>query len=111
MWVLRDDGRQDELFEVLYHPRRRFTLQYLQIVETPISVGELTTELVAWAAEQPAADHSGADGDTIEVELVHCHLPKMADAGVVRYDATRKTVALADRTDEVWAHLQAMTTS
>lgn len=99
---------QDELFRVLAHPRRRFTLQYLQTVETPLPVDELTTELVAWEDQRTGSDQSRDDRTGIKISLVHSHLPKMADAGVVTYDATRQTVMLADGADKVDAHLQAM---
>ena len=98
--------RQDELFDVLSHSRRRFLLAFLQNAETPVSVEELTTELVTWEAQQPVPDRSGAERDASEISLVHNHLPKMAEAGLIRYDYTRRTVALGDRTDEVQAHLQ-----
>ena len=100
---------QDELFRVLAHPRRRFTLQYLQTVETPLTIDELTTELGAWEDHRTGTDQSRDDRTGIRISLVHSHLPKMADAGVVTYDATRQTVMLADGADEVYTHLQAMT--
>lgn len=101
--------QQDELFNVLSHPRRRFTLQYLRTVETSLPVSELTTELGAWEDRRTGRSQSRDEQDTIEVSLVHNHLPKMDHAGVVEYDATRQRVTLADGTDEVDAHLQAMT--
>lgn len=100
--------RQDELFDVLSHPARRFTLRYLQTADVPLEVSELATELVAWEVERPVSDRTSEDRDAIEVSLLHSHLPKMAAAGLVRYDTARKTVSLADRTDEVQAHLQTM---
>ena len=100
------DDRQDELFDVLSNSRRRFMLASLQSAETSVQVDKLTTELVAWEAQRPVPDRSGADRDAIEISLVHNHLPKMAEAGLIRYDDTRQTITLADRTDEVRAHFQ-----
>ncbi|NHN47091.1 hypothetical protein G9464_05695 [Halostella sp. JP-L12] len=101
-------NRQDELFDVLSHQRRRFLLHALQTAETPVQIEELTTELVVWETQQPVPNRSGDDRTAIEVSLVHNHLPKMAQAGLIRYDETEQTVMLADRTDEVKAHLQTM---
>ena len=98
--------RQDEFFDVLSDSRRRFMLAFLQSAEMPVSVEELATELVAGEAQQPVPDRSDADRDAIEISLMHNHLPKMAEAGLIRYDDTRRTVTLADRTDEVRAHFQ-----
>lgn len=100
--------RLDDLFEAMSHPRRRFALQYIHESDTPCSVEELTTEMVAWEARQPVAERSGADRGDIEVALVHNHLPKLADAGFVDYDHADRRVAAADRTDEVRAPLRAV---
>ena len=104
-----DGDRHDELFDALSNSRRRFTLQHLQTAETPLPVGELATELQSWESNQTVSAGGGADQDTIEISLLHSHLPKMAEAGLVSYDATRQMVALGDRTEEVQSHLQAMT--
>lgn len=101
------DGR-DELFDVLSHPHRRFILHALQTTNVAVPVDELTTELVAWEARRPVADRSGDGRDGIRISLLHSHLPKMARAGLIRYDETQQTVTLADRTDEVRAHLHPM---
>ena len=100
--------QQDKLFDVLSNPHRRATLHLLQTAEMPVSVEELTTELVAWDAQRPVSDRSGAERNSIKISLVHNHLPKMAEARLIRYDDTRQTVILAGQTDEVQAHLQTM---
>lgn len=102
---------QDELFDALAHSHRRFTLGYLRTGEPPLSVRELTTELATWEGQRPVDDRSGgSDRDAIGISLVHNHLPKMVEAGLVTHDAMAKTVALADRADEGRAYLRAMGT-
>ncbi|MFC7009750.1 DUF7344 domain-containing protein [Halalkalicoccus salilacus] len=101
--------QQNGLFDVLSHSHRRFVLQYLQTADTPLSVNEVATELVAWKNPLAAADQlSDGRATLVEISLVHSHLPKMAEVGLIRYDETRQTVTLGDRTEEVQAHLQAM---
>lgn len=100
------DDRQDDLFDVLSHQHRRFILHALRTAEMPVPVGELATELVAWEVQRPVSDRSGDDRDAIEVSLVHTHLPKMADAGLIKYNVTGQIVTLADRSDEIQTHLQ-----
>ncbi|WP_433625679.1 DUF7344 domain-containing protein [Halomicrococcus sp. NG-SE-24] len=100
--------QRDELFDVLSNPRRRFILYLLQTAEMPVSVGELTTELTAWESQRQVPDYSADDRAAIEIPLEHNHLPKMAEAGLIDYDDTQQQVTLADRTDEVRAHLQTM---
>ena len=101
------DG-QDDLFNTLSHPRRRFMFHLLQTAETPVGVEELTTELVAWEAQRSTPNRSNGSRDAIETSLVHNHLPMMDQAGLVMYDVTGQTVALGNRADEVRAHLQTM---
>ena len=101
---------QDQLFMVLSHPHRRFTLQYLHTVDTPLSVDELSAELAAWEDQRTDGTESRAERATIKVSLMHNHVPKMVDAEVVDYDATWQTMTLADGADEVHPHLQALTT-
>lgn len=103
--------RRDDLFDALSNQRRRVLLHSLQVENTPVSVEELTTKLVAWETQRPASDRSGDDREAIEISLVHNHLPKMADAELIEYDATRRSVLLANRTDELQAHLRTMASS
>ncbi|WP_148225339.1 DUF7344 domain-containing protein [Haloterrigena turkmenica] len=103
--------QQDKLFDVLSNQRRRVLLYSLQASQMPVSVGELATKLATWEAQQPLSDRSGDDRTTIEISLVHNHLPKMAEAALIKYDDTERSVALANQTDELWAHLQTMRSS
>lgn len=102
------DDRRDQLFDVLSHPYRRFVLDNLLSVEMPVPVRELSADLAEW--ETSASDRSGEKRSTIEISLVHNHLPKMAEAEFIEYDAERQTVVLANRSDEVRPHLHAMRT-
>ncbi|MFC6824787.1 DUF7344 domain-containing protein [Halopelagius fulvigenes] len=97
---------QDELFDVLSNPRRRFVLDNLLTVEMPVPVETLATELVEWEASLTDLDRRGGERDAVEISLVHNHLPKMADSEFVEYDAEDRTVTLGDRTDELRAHLR-----
>lgn len=101
--------RQDEIFSVLSHSHRRFILQYLHSADTPISIDELAAELVAWKNPLSAADQlSDGRATLVKISLMHSHLPKMAEAGLIRYDEIQQTVTLGDRADEGRAHLQTM---
>lgn len=68
-------------FELLSNDRRRLVAQLLSDRSEPVALEEL-------AAEVASCDGSrSADGsDVLTVELHHCHLPALADAGLVRYD-------------------------
>lgn len=103
--------QQDELFDVLSNQRRRVLLCSLQGAETPVSVEELTTKLVRWQAQQPLPNRSGDERDAIKISLVHNHLPRMAEAELIKYNATQEKVLLANETGELRAHLQTMASS
>lgn len=101
------DG-QDELFDALSDPRRRFVLQHLQSVETPTSVGDLSTDVAAWEERRPTADPP-PDDEAVTVSLVHKHLPMLSRAGLVEYDAAAGSIEPGGRTEEVRSQLRAMT--
>jgi len=102
--------RQDGLFDALSDPQRRFALEYLRNEGGSVAVDELVTELVAWEVGRPVSERTSGDRSAVEISLVHTHLPKLAEAGFISYDAAEGRVALADRTDEVRAQLEVMTT-
>ncbi|ELZ08370.1 hypothetical protein C479_13563 [Halovivax asiaticus JCM 14624] len=76
------------VLETLSNEWRRRTLSLLSGHET-MTVDDLAETLAVEAGDRPA--------DTLRLELHHCHLPKLADAGLVRYDAERDRVRV--RTD------------
>ncbi|WP_224268678.1 helix-turn-helix domain-containing protein [Haloprofundus salinisoli] len=102
------DNRQNQLFDVLSHPHRRFILHYLQSAETPLPVKKLMSELVAWEIQRPETDPMDDEKKAIKIALVHNHLPKIAQAGLIRYDDARQSVTITDRTKEGEAHLETM---
>lgn len=72
----------DELFDALGDGRRRRTLRLLASDGSTRSVRELADEL---ADAAPGVDR-------LVTSLHHCHLPKLAAAGLVEFDADRGTV-------------------
>lgn len=69
----------DTLFDVLASERRRRALQYLAATETTVPLTEL--------ANHVAAVESGGDHQQVTIDLHHRHLPKLAEEGLVSYDA------------------------
>lgn len=64
-------------YELVRTPRRLRVLSVLDAVDHPVSVGELATRV---------ARLEDVDRDTVRLSLVHNHLPKLADNGVVEYE-------------------------
>ena len=92
MHAVRASGRResiDVVFELLSDRHRRTLCRYVMEVDrTVFSVDELATAL---AEGDPSVDR-----ERLEVELVHVHLPTLADRGVLEYDARSATVRLDD---------------
>ena len=85
---------QAERFELLAHDRRRELLQLLPEVDTPVDLDDLARELVAREQGVPISEIEGERVRRCRIALYHHHLPKLADAGVVTFDADHRTVAL-----------------
>lgn len=85
----------DRLFEMLANHRRRYVLYHLNDVENAVvTLDELADQLCTW--ERDWADQTeqrkGKHRECIRTDLHHVHLPKMADAGIVDYDARSGSV-------------------
>lgn len=99
--------RHDELFDVLSSARRRLVLRSLQVADREMSVSELTSDIVSWETDITDEDIDDLRG-TVEVALVHTHLPKMARAGLISYDDDTRTVVLMNADHELNHHLDAV---
>lgn len=78
----------DDFFDLLSNSRRQYVLSYLQkmnddVVELP--------ELVEWVLTQEA-NRASDQWDAIVIGLHHIHLPKLADCGLIDYDARSGTI-------------------
>lgn len=81
--------RPKELLSVVSDPRRRSVLRYLsEYDDGEAGVDELAARLRA--DRDRRGGPAGTNGERITLE--HVHLPKLAEAGVVTYDADEGTV-------------------
>lgn len=83
-------GRIRTVSEVLTDERRIRTLEALS--EVPTSEVSLETLVDVVHAEE-CDEYGTADREAIETSLHHVHVPKLADAGIVVYDASERVVA------------------
>ena len=85
----------DRITTALSDKRRRYVIHHLAGDEGPTAVGELADEIAEWAS----GDHSA-----VETGLLHRHLPKLADAGLIAVDHDAGSVRLSAkgrRADEI----------
>ena len=87
----RESYATDAVFECLAEPARRAVIEVL-CDRTTATLDELADAV----AEQ--GDTRGGPADRLVPDLHHRHLPKLADAGLVEYDAEGGVVEVTERT-------------
>jgi len=86
-----------EAFNLLRNARRRGVLYTLKRNER-MSVGTLASRIAAWQSEE---SERAPDAGSVEMSLVHSHLPKLDAAGVVEYDRDEQVVELTDAASDL----------
>lgn len=82
------DADIEDLLHILSNRRRRYVLSYLQ--RTDDTVVELS-ELVDWVMTREA-EFENDQHETVATTLHHIHLPKLAEVGLIDYDAPSNTI-------------------
>ena len=88
----RSGGRKtvrdvDVVFDVLSDRRRRIVLDYLRDHEGEwVSTGTLADRVASWEFE--LHDPASVSVESIEIDLVHGHLPKLDEAGLIDCDGS-----------------------
>lgn len=70
-----------------------------------MSVSELSSDIVAWETDMTDTENVGGQRGTVEISLLHTHLPKMDRAGLISYHEDAETVVLISCDDELDHHL------
>lgn len=97
----RGDFDADVLFDALSESRRRFVLSCLQEYATPMALGDIADELAVREHEVAITDIPAEEVTSIYISLYHCHIPKMADLGIVEYSQDRDAVTLTEKGSEL----------
>lgn len=79
------DLTDDRLYAALASTQRRRLLYYLLDREGG-SVDEIATVLTGWEATETGGMGTPDDRTRVRIALEHCHLPRLAEAGLVTYD-------------------------
>ena len=100
----RAEPSKDELFEVLSNRRRRYALHYLEWRDGVVQLDDLAERIAAW--ENGAADAvTSAERKRVYTALQQFHLPKMEQAGLVKYDERRGVIERTEAEDEIDIYL------
>ncbi|MBV0923283.1 hypothetical protein KTS45_03645 [Halomicroarcula limicola] len=95
-----------EIFDVLHNERRRYVLQYLREHGGPVELGDLTSEVAAMEYDCCCDDVSSAQRKRVYTTLQQTHLPRMAEASIVEYDADNGLVSTTPQTEELTVYLE-----
>ncbi|WP_224447829.1 DUF7344 domain-containing protein [Haloprofundus salilacus] len=88
----------DAVFRVLENPRRRYVLYHLQTCRYPATLSEVAEQVALWETRETPETLPEETLEQIHADLHHSHLPKLADAGIVDYDADANVVTMAECT-------------
>lgn len=88
-------SRLDETFDLLTHPHRRYTLYFLTRESERVEIETLATAIDKWDGGHTGTDRP-TDRNDVEIALHHMHLPKLADAGIITFDANTGCIELRE---------------
>lgn len=80
------------VFSALSHGRRRGILRLLRDRTSPVGLQELATHLAADEHDKALVEVTPADVKDVSTGLVHAHLSKLEDAGLVTWNRRENTV-------------------
>lgn len=103
--VSDEELSQDTLFSLLSNPRRRFVLQYLNRVDAPVTLRDLSVEAAAWENETDAENLTDQQRKRVQVSLYQTHIPALEEAGIIEYDSDSGEITLTDRADDLNVYL------
>lgn len=84
---------EDQFYRALASRHRRRVLAYL-LEENDSDIEELATVLSGWEATTGGTMQTPADRRKFRLGLFHNHLPRLADAGLIDYEAQTGSVQL-----------------
>lgn len=97
---------RNDIYEMLGNQRRRYALHYIERQEPErVELRDLSEHVAAWEYEKRATELTAAERKRVQTALHQFHLPKLAEAGLVEYDADRQEVTLTDQASDLRVYL------
>lgn len=91
---------QDEVYDLLSNPRRRFIISYLR-EHDHARLQDLASTLAAWENETSVDQLTNQQRKRVYVSLYQTHIPKLVDAGIITYDQDSGQVAIESRIEQL----------
>lgn len=95
----------DLTFEVLKNERRREVIRYLREQEKQVTLSDLAEHIAALENDTDVSSITSSQRKRVYVGLYQCHLPKMADMGIVDFNQNRGIVSLGENAPELYQYL------
>jgi hypothetical protein len=81
-------------FEILAESYRRHLITYLLTNETPVAIHDLATYVAARERRTSRAAVTPGERDEVAARLIHVHLPKLVDFGIIEWIPERGEILL-----------------
>jgi len=94
-----------QIFEALKNRRRREAIRYLREHDRQVTLSDLAEHVAALENDTHVALLSSSQRKRVYVGLYQCHLPKMANMGIVHFDQDRSTVRLGPNAPCLYEYL------
>jgi hypothetical protein len=101
-----EDFSQEVVFEMLSNQRRRYVVHYLLDADEEAELRELSRTVAAWENDKRPDEITSQERKRVYNALQQAHLPKMDDAGLVEFDASRGTVSATDELADLQVYLE-----
>lgn len=108
MGMVGTDLGFDAVLELCKDQHRRIVLGFLAENPQSMTMNDVTEAIVKHNHHAPRSAVSAKTITGIQNELHHVHLPKLADSGLIEYDAQRQRVEPAGQFDRIEPHLSAL---
>jgi hypothetical protein len=96
----------DIIFEVLKNERRRRVIEYLRTNDEPADLGAVAEYIAALENDKDEKLITYAERKRVYVGLYQCHLPKMDDMGVIKFNRARGRIEMTDQTEELVPYMK-----
>jgi uncharacterized membrane protein len=97
---------QEVVFEMLSNERRRYVIHYLLDADEEAELRDLARTLAAWENDKHPEEITSQERKRVYNALQQTHLPKMDDAGLVAFEASRGTISAADDLADLQVYLE-----
>jgi len=95
----------DLIFEILKNERRREVIRYLREHEQQVTLSDLAEHIAALENDTDIASITSSQRKRVYVGLYQCHLPKMADMGIVDFNQNRGIVDLGPNAPQLYEYI------